>query len=217
MARVLIIVDVQNDFCEGGSLPVAGAARLARRISDFLDKAESRYNVIVATRDWHIAPGDHFAPEGIEPDFKNTWPTHCIAGTTGADYHPDLRLPARTAHFVKGMRSGAYSGFEGFCAELGGGPVTWGDKKLNGLLKEQGVTQVDVVGVAADYCVNATAADAASLGYSTQVLSDLTVAVSPDAAKNLPLFFISLGYGHAERLHVVESNHVLREAAEAGD
>ena len=166
--RALIVVDVQNDFCEGGSLPVTGGAAVARAISDLLNR-DHGYAHVVATTDYHIDPGNHFSDN---PDFVSSWPRHCVAGTTGARFHPDLDATAVEAVFRKGHHSAAYSGFEGTNDE--GTPLAdW--------LRARGVHEVDVVGIATDYCVHATAADAAKAGFTTRVLVNLTAGVSPDS------------------------------------
>ena len=108
--RALIVVDVQNDFCEGGSLPVTGGAAVARAVTDFLHAEGPQYAAVVGTRDWHVDPGPHFAPE---PDFVDNWPVHCVAGTPGAESHPALDTSAVQAWFTKGEHGAAYSGFEG--------------------------------------------------------------------------------------------------------
>jgi nicotinamidase/pyrazinamidase len=165
--RALVIVDMQNDFCEGGSLAVAGGSQVARTISARLaDPAGSEYAQVVATQDYHIDPGDHFS---AEPDFAATWPAHCVAGTRGADFHPDLDISRVDEVFRKGAYSAAYSGFEG---------VTTLGESLQSWLRERGVTGVDVVGIATDYCVRATAADAVRAGFAATVLLDLTAGVA---------------------------------------
>ncbi|QBS43272.1 pyrazinamidase PncA [Nocardia sp. CS682] len=166
MTRALIIVDVQNDFCEGGSLAVAGGAAVAARISDLL--AAARYTAVVATRDHHIDPGDHFS---AQPDYVDSWPPHCRAGTPGADFHPNLNTSAVQQVFSKGEYSAAYSGFEG-TAEDGTGLADW--------LRAHGIESVDIVGIATDHCVRATALDARIEGFDTRVLLDLTAGVSRD-------------------------------------
>ncbi|HEX4250070.1 MAG TPA: isochorismatase family protein [Pseudonocardia sp.] len=163
--RALIIVDVQLDFCEGGSLAVAGGASVAARIN----AVTSGYDHVVATRDYHIDPGDHFSDH---PDYVHSWPVHCVAGTAGAAFHPALDVAPIGAVFAKGEYAAAYSGFEG--AEPGGtGLADW--------LRARQVTEVDVVGIATDYCVRATALDAASAGFATTVLTDLTAGVAPES------------------------------------
>jgi nicotinamidase/pyrazinamidase len=166
--RALIIVDVQNDYCEGGSLAVAGGAAVARAISDLLAGGPG-YAHVVATKDFHVDPGSHFSDH---PDYAASWPPHCVAGTTGADFHPNLDTAAVEAVFRKGAHAAAYSGFEG--ADDAGTP-------LGDWLRGHGVDQVDVVGIATDYCVHATAADAARMGFSTRVLLDLTAGVAPES------------------------------------
>jgi nicotinamidase/pyrazinamidase len=166
--RALIIVDVQNDFCEGGSLAVTGGAAVARAISEHM-AASPGYAHVVATKDFHIDPGSHFSDH---PDYAATWPPHCVADTTGADFHPDLETGAVEAVFRKGQHAAAYSGFEG--ADEAGTPLAaW--------LRARDVDEVDVVGIATDYCVNATAADAVRAGFATRVLLDLTAGVAPES------------------------------------
>ena len=167
MSRALIVVDVQNDFCEGGSLAVAGGAGVAASVSVFL--ATASYDVVVATRDHHIDPGPHFSDA---PDFVDRWPPHCVAGTPGADFHANLTWRSFDGVFDKGEYAAAYSGFEGADHSRGG-------VRLEEFLRAHGVTEVDVCGIATDYCVNATALDAARLGFDTTVLLDLTAAVAP--------------------------------------
>jgi nicotinamidase/pyrazinamidase len=167
--KALIITDVQNDFCEGGSLEVVGGARVARAITDHL--ADNRYDHIVATKDFHIDPGGHFSDN---PDFRTSWPRHCVVGTPGAEFHPDLETTTIEAVFTKGQYSAAYSGFEGAC-RLGIPLTDW--------LRERGVDEVVVVGIATDYCVLATAQDAAREGFATSVLPDLTAGVADDSSE----------------------------------
>ncbi|GLW63583.1 amidase [Actinomadura rubrobrunea] len=168
MGKALIIVDVQNDFCEGGSLPVAGGADVAAAISEHVAARRGEYAHVVATRDFHLDPGDHFADE---PDFVDTWPPHCVIGTPGADFHPNLDLAPIEVVFSKGRADAAYSGFEG---------VTDDDVPLAEWLLAHGVDEVDIVGIATDHCVRATAVDAARAGLRTRVLLDLTAGVAKD-------------------------------------
>ncbi|RKN07838.1 isochorismatase family protein [Streptomyces radicis] len=170
MHRALIVVDVQNDFCEGGSLAVAGGADVAAAITDVIGAATPVYRHVVATRDHHIAPGDHFS---AHPDFLHSWPPHCVAGTEGVGFHPSF-APAVTsgavdACFDKGAYAAAYSGFEG--VDESGTP-------LGDWLRAREVTAVDVVGIATDFCVKATALDAARAGFDTRVLLSLTAGVA---------------------------------------
>ncbi|MDT5074180.1 MAG: nicotinamidase/pyrazinamidase [Mycobacterium sp.] len=163
--RALIVVDVQKDFCEGGSLAVDGAAAVAAGLSELL--ANHDYDHVVATMDFHIDPGSHFSDE---PDYRDSWPRHCVVGTEGVDFHPAFDPAAVEAVFTKGEHSAAYSGFEG-ADESGTTLADW--------LRQRGVDAVDVVGIATDYCVKATAADAVTAGFATRVLLDLTAGVSP--------------------------------------
>ncbi|MGY1845930.1 isochorismatase family protein [Blastococcus sp. SYSU DS1021] len=165
MTRALIVVDVQNDFCEGGSLAVAGGAAVAAGVTEHLRTAGAGYAHVVATRDHHIDPGDHFAEH---PDFLESWPPHCVVGTDGVELHPALDRQPLEAVFDKGEYAAAYSGFEG--AADGVGMADW--------LRERGVDAVDVVGIATDHCVRATALDAVAAGFATRVLLPLTAGVS---------------------------------------
>jgi len=165
--RGLIVVDVQNDFCEGGSLAVAGGSAVAAAISEYLADEGDRYAHVVASRDYHVDPGDHFSDH---PDFVGSWPPHCVVGTPGAQFHPGLDTSKVEAVFSKGAHAAAYSAFEG--ADDAGTP-------LAGWLRGHDVDALDVVGIATDYCVRATALDAARAGFATQVLLGLTAGVSP--------------------------------------
>ena len=164
--RALIITEVQNDFCEGGSLAVVGCTAVARAISERLAGAGQDYAHVVATKDFHVNPGSHFSDH---PDYLDSWPPHCVAGTPGADFHPDLDTSAVEAVFFKGAYAAAYSGFEG-ADDAGTSLADW--------LRGHGIDEVDVAGIATDYCVHATAADAARAGFGTRVLLDLTAGVS---------------------------------------
>jgi nicotinamidase/pyrazinamidase len=176
MKSALIVVDVQNDFCEGGTLAVAGGADVAARITGYLERRGPEYDVIVATRDWHAALPDtndgHFAADG-PPDYVTSWPVHCVAGTVGAQYHPNLVLPERTLHVVKGESRQDYSGFQGRVVDA---PA--GQERLTDLLLARNIAHVDVVGIATDFCVAATAIDARRTAATiVSVLTDLTAAV----------------------------------------
>jgi nicotinamidase/pyrazinamidase len=163
MSRALIVVDVQNDFCEGGSLAVAGGTAVAAAITEHVRSAA--YDHVVATRDHHIDPGGHFAEH---PDFLETWPAHCVVGTGGVELHANLDREALEAVFDKGEYAAAYSGFEG----------TADGVPLADWLRGRGVDAVDVVGIATDHCVRATALDAVGNGFTTRVLLPLTAGVA---------------------------------------
>ena len=168
MTRALIVVDVQNDFCEGGSLPVAGGARVAADISALLHQTHG-YSHLVATKDHHIDPGDHWSKE---PDFAESWPVHCRVGTEGEAFHPNLDPQPFDAIFTKGEHAAAYSGFEGRTTE--GTPLAdW--------LRAHGVEEVDVCGIATDSCVRATALDARTNGVTTRVLTSLCAGVAEES------------------------------------
>ncbi|GAA1497824.1 isochorismatase family protein [Paeniglutamicibacter kerguelensis] len=184
-ARALVIVDVQNDFCEGGSLAVAGGSVVATAIAEDLLARRASYSVVVATQDWHIDPGSHFSET---PDFVEAWPVHCVAGSDGAALHPNLAPAVHLvdAAFRKGRFAAAYSGFEGRLALAGAGDDDESGPLLGDWLRDQGITAVDVVGIAADHCVRATALDARKLGFNTTVITPLTASVNP--ANNAAVF-----------------------------
>lgn len=167
--RALIVVDVQNDFCEGGSLAVEGGAAVAAAISGHLRTAA--YDHVVATRDHHVDPGAHFS---ATPDFVDSWPPHCRTGTPGASFHPELDVAPIDAVFSKGEHTAAYSGFEG--TEPGG-------TALADWLRTRGVDTVEIAGIATDHCVRATALDAAAAGFATTVLLDLCAGVAPETTQ----------------------------------
>jgi nicotinamidase/pyrazinamidase len=177
MKRALIVVDVQNDFCEGGSLAVSGGAEVAYRIGQLLhhwteqDPKAPDYAVAVATQDHHIDPGSHFS---TDPDFEHSWPHHCVVGTDGVAFHPNLDPQPFAAIFRKGEFAAAYSGFEG---------KTQDDVGLADWLRQQEITDVDVCGIATDYCVRSTAIDAAKAGFRVRLLTDLCAAVAPGSGK----------------------------------
>jgi len=165
--RALLVVDVQRDFCEGGSLAVVGGLDVAARVKELLG-TDHGYDLVVATRDHHIDPGAHFS---AHPDYVDSWPPHCVVGTAGVELTDPLRREDFDAVFDKGEHTAAYSGFEGATGD-GTGLADW--------LRSHAVDTVDVCGIATDYCVSATALDAAREGFSPTVLNGLTAAVAPD-------------------------------------
>ena len=167
MSTALVVVDVQRDFCEGGSLAVSGGAAVAEAVAELL-AGDHGYRCVVATRDHHIDPGSHFSDQ---PDFVDSWPRHCVVGTPGVVLHDALAGTSFDAVFDKGEYAAAYSGFEGRDAEGQG---------LADFLRGRGVDAVQVCGIATDHCVRATALDAVAAGFRTTVLLDLTAAVAPE-------------------------------------
>ena len=167
MPRALVVVDVQNDFCEGGALAVAGGSAVAEGIAAFL-RGDHGYDTVVATRDWHVQPGRHFSDQ---PDYVTTWPAHCVADTPGAAFHPALARAPYDAVFSKGQYDDGYSGFDGVDDRL---------RPLSAYLRALDVDAVDVAGIATDHCVRATALDAAGLGFRTRVLLDHAAGVAPE-------------------------------------
>lgn len=181
--RALIVVDVQRDFCEGGSLAVAGGNDVADRIAGLID-SEHGYDVLIATRDHHIDPGSHFSDT---PDFVDSWPPHCVVGTPGQELHPDLDARSFAAVFDKGSYRAAYSGFEG---TIGGADE---GETLEAFLTRHGIDEVDVCGLAFDHCVKQTARDAAERGWTTRILTDLTAAVHPGNTDALTIELTGVG------------------------
>ncbi|MGN6781016.1 MAG: nicotinamidase [Marmoricola sp.] len=187
MGRALVVVDVQNDFCEGGALPVSGGARVAADISEMLrhwtrqDPEAPPYDVVVATRDHHVDPGGHWSSE---PDYVTTWPVHCRADSDGAAFHPNLDPQPFDAVFCKGEHQAAYSGFEGTTPD-GTGLADW--------LRSRGVDTVDVCGIATDHCVRATALDSVSAGFATNVLLELCAGVAEETTERALLEMRSAG------------------------
>lgn len=163
--RALVLVDIQRDFCEGGALAVEGGADVAERIRELIDLGA--WDHVVATRDMHVDPGEHFSDT---PDFSDTWPVHCVLGTEGADFHPSVPMEHIDAEFHKGAYAPAYSGYEGVNPEGGISLVEW--------LHGKGVTSVDIAGIATDHCVLATALDAVEAGFETRVLLDWCAGVA---------------------------------------
>ncbi|NYD54766.1 isochorismatase family protein [Microbacterium pseudoresistens] len=173
MSRALLIVDVQNDFTEGGALAVSGGDAVAEGVTAFLAAHAAGYDVIVASRDWHDAEGDNGGHFAESPDFVDTWPVHCVAGTGGADYDPLLRTDAITHHVRKGQGVPAYSMFEG-AADDG--------SSVADILSSAGVLFADVVGIATDHCVRASGLDAIAHGVHVRILTDLVAGVGEESS-----------------------------------
>ncbi|MFC4139746.1 MULTISPECIES: isochorismatase family protein [unclassified Microbacterium] len=173
MARALLVVDVQNDFTEGGALAVDGGDAVASGVSRLLAERAGDYAVIVASRDWHDAEGDNSGHFSAEPDYVDTWPVHCVADTEGAAYDPLLDTAAITHHVRKGQGRPAYSMFEGTADD--GATVAE-------ILAAHGIVEADVVGIATDHCVRASALDAVSHGVHVRILTDLVAGVGEDSS-----------------------------------
>jgi nicotinamidase/pyrazinamidase len=172
VANALFIIDVQNDFCEGGALACQGGALVAKKITKYLASSKADYDFVIASRDWHTPNDDnggHFPQAGTEPDFVNNWPLHCIAGEAGAEYHPNLDSSLIDIHIKKGQGQHGYSIFEGTTDE---------GERIQDLLPRLGITDVDVVGIATDYCVRASSLDAKKEGLNVRVITSLTAGVA---------------------------------------
>lgn len=177
MAKALLVIDVQNDFCEGGALACTGGAAAAARITTHLKQNKSNYDFVIASRDWHTPDsenGGHFPPAGNQPDFVNTWPLHCLADTAGSQYHPNLDTSLVDIHIKKGQGQHGYSIFEG---------VDEAGIDFQALLQKLEITEVDVVGIATDYCVRASALDANRLGFTVRVITGLTAGVAQESTE----------------------------------
>lgn len=196
MTRALIVVDMQKDFCPGGSLAVPGADRVAYAIADCIRQFPSntlRYQHIIATKDWHL-PGDsnggHFSDN---PDYASTWPPHCVQGTDGARFHAALTEIVYTrldATFYKGQGRPDYSGFQGKT------PTMYGEYRyMLEWLQERRVSELDIVGVATEYCVLATALDAVENGFNVRIPVSLTAAVGGDEARDNAIRRVMLAQG----------------------
>jgi nicotinamidase/pyrazinamidase len=166
--RALVIVDLQNDFCEGGSLGVEGGADVARRVSEYVAAHGDEYELVVASRDYHVEPGGHFSDK---PDFRDSWPRHCVVGSAGAEFHANFVVDRLDDIFSKGAYSAAYSAFEAVDDE---------GRTFEQVLRERGITDVDLVGLATDFCVRSTTLDAVRAGFRARVLTDMAAGVSPD-------------------------------------
>lgn len=179
MTKALIIVDVQNDFVEGGSLAVTGGVSVAERLAEWLATHANDYDLIVTTQDWHIDPGEHFSDN---PNFVTTWPRHCVAKTDGAEIVTVLQealdvlpnhIPFGQVH--KGMFEDAYSGFQG--TVVGSNE----EKFLADLLRDHAVEEVEIVGIAEDHCVKASAIDSVTEGFKTTVLTEFCVGITHES------------------------------------
>lgn len=178
MTRALLIVDVQNDFTEGGALGVTGGTAVAEGVTNLLrdPRAADNYALVIASRDWHDAGNDnggHFAAAGAQPDFAGTWPVHCVGGTAGADYHPALDIDRIQVHIRKGMGRPAYSAFEGVAGD---------GRTLVEVLADAEIDELDVVGIATDHCVLASALDALPSVSTVRVITSLIAGVAPESS-----------------------------------
>lgn len=201
MTRALIVVDAQRDFCEGGALPVEGGYMVCQRIADAirnLGKGDKNlYQYIVATKDWHIPADSNGGHISANPDYSTTWPEHCVQGSEGAMFHPeiaDVGWYYFDAVFYKGMGRPDYSGFQGTA------PGLYGDVHLLDFLNAREVTHVDVVGLATDHCVKATAMDAIQAGFNVRIPAPLTAAVGGPEQRDLIIRTINAAQGLDTRL-----------------
>lgn len=175
MPKALIIVDMQVDFCDGGALGVPGGHHLATQINLHLTKNYNEYRTIVTSQDWHKADDPNGGHISDEPDYHFSWPPHCIQGTHGAELSDQLTTRYVDQYFLKGNGKPSYSAFEGTSLSNG--------DSLNDYLIDQGVDAVDIVGIATEYCVKATAIDAVLAGYQTSLIDPLNLPIDPLAGQ----------------------------------
>ena len=171
MATALFIIDVQNDFTEGGALGVDGGTAVANGIATLL--ADHDYDFVFASRDWHDGDNDNGGHFSAHPDFVDSWPPHCVSGTTGADYHSAIDAERVDVQVRKGQGKPAYSIFDG---------TTDDEQSVQAKLAQLEIDAVDVVGIATDYCVRASALDAVANGLTVRVLTDLVAGVAPESS-----------------------------------
>jgi nicotinamidase/pyrazinamidase len=170
--KALMVVDMQNDFCEGGSLAVDGASHIIPYVNSLISSIE--YGLILYSMDWHPKGHISFASS---PNHTASWPDHCVQNTSGAMLHKDLRILSNAIYIQKGSQldKDEYSAFGGYC----------GSKIVNDILKENKVCSVDICGLAFDYCVGSTALDAKSHGYHTRILMNGTKKISEKSAQEM--------------------------------
>ena len=195
MINILIVVDVQNSFCEGGSLAVTGGRKIAAKIGEYI--TSSNYELTVASKDWHIEPGPHFR-ERTMGGYTKGWPAHCIPNTWGSEFAPELYPYANPKDlfnevFYKGQYSDGYSALSGTTLQDGNGTsllqyLTEFEYKPN--------LKVDIVGIALDHCVKATALGLAYYGFDATVLLDLTVPVAAENVKDVLSAFDEAGVNY---------------------
>ena len=177
MARALLVIDVQVDFCEGGALACQGGAQVATAITKHIQENRSHYDYVIGSCDWHTPNSlndGHFPESGQEPDFVSTWPLHCIAGEKGAEYHENLDSSLIGIHIKKGQDANGYSIFDG---------IDDSGKSFYQVVQDLGITEVDVVGIATDYCVRASSLDANQHGLKVSVITSLTAGVAQDSTE----------------------------------
>lgn len=152
--KALLLVDIQNDFCEGGSLAVEGASKILPVVNRMISEAEQAHQLIIASRDWHTV--DHCSFE----DRGGPWPPHCIQDTRGAGFHPDMALPDTAVRVSKGtgFDTDAYSAFDG--------------TQLESFLKRHDITTLRIAGLALDVCVRSTVLDALKHGFQVDLVSN---------------------------------------------
>lgn len=174
MTSALVVVDVQKDFVEGGSLAVEGGQRIAGILNNLVVPIwHDNVGPVFFTKDWHIDPGNHFSDT---PDYVDSWPEHCVADSIGAEFAAEFKEALLENIFKKGQYAASYSGVDG---------VNIDGEGLIDSLQENGVTAVNIVGIAFDYCVAATALDLHAAGFETTVVKSFTASVHPENDANV--------------------------------
>lgn len=179
MSTALIVVDVQRDFCEGGSLAVEGGHAVAHDLAHFIQTKGSMFSTIVATKDWHNREGDNGGHFHDNPDYDDTWPGHCIASSPGAEFCPPLNGLLFDEIFLKGWDEPAYDGFQGHGERHG--------KCLEDYLRFHKVRELYVAGIASTHCEKATVLTGLDKGFIVKVLSTMSVGVGGKAAHETAL------------------------------
>ncbi|MBD3246694.1 MAG: isochorismatase family protein [Candidatus Omnitrophica bacterium] len=170
MSSALLIVDVQNDFCPGGALPVPEGDRVIPVLNRYIELFRSQRAPIFASRDWHPSQTSHFKQKGGD------WPPHCVAKTAGAQFHPELALPEETIVLSKGTDPGSdgYTAFQGHDSR---------GRTFEEVLRSRGINILYIGGLATDYCVKFTGLDALKKGFRVILLEDATRGIDEDAVK----------------------------------
>ncbi|RYH04040.1 bifunctional nicotinamidase/pyrazinamidase [Salipiger sp. IMCC34102] len=186
MTEALIVIDVQNDFCEGGALAVPGGSDVVAPINRMMEE----FSTVILTQDWHPAGHSSFASshpgrspmEVIEFPYgpQVLWPDHCIQGSKGAEFHPDLRTDGDLI-----VRKGFNPAIDSYSAFFENDHAT--PTGLEGYLRTRGIERLTLVGLALDFCVNFSAVDAAKLGFDVTVRQDLSRAIDADGSHTAAL------------------------------
>ncbi|MFO8052828.1 MAG: nicotinamidase [Candidatus Omnitrophota bacterium] len=180
MNKALLIVDLQNDFCSGGKLPVPEGDKVVDILNRYIDIFKAKNLPIFASRDWHPEKTKHFK------EFGGRWPKHCIQNTKGAEFHPELNLPESAVVLSAGIdpESEGYSAFEGKNQK---------EEKFQDLLEKQNVEKLYIGGLATEFCVNHTVLEALKRGFKVQLLVDAIRGIDPEKSEQIKKEMFSRG------------------------